>query len=464
VATTYWTEIETYSREGFELDSRQLEAFRTHDFATAMQGELARVFRDYDNIHLRYVALCAYFAETKARQYIREPLRTFTAGSQSQVDKLVETYRRSRVNVRLLEAQQRAWAQNAVVLSIDPTTDPLRTRIASWIPGDVIVEGDPLIDDIRDATRVTIRVPIKRDHDGSTDMVSFGERVYTPTEAYVEAPGGEREGVYNESGTNPLGYIPLVCVRLTTPRSGWFFPRLPLDLLSVQIGTILGISDVENIVRLKTPGREVVTGPNARYAVSRMHAGPEGVKGIEGEGLDYSATMLDPRIDRYLESIAYTHKQFAQARSLNPEGLWASTGITGAAKEVERDAEIQDQYRQETLWREAEQDLVEVMADIARIGPQALGVSSPRVEVDFRYVEPRQNDLQQVQAQALRFALGLENPSDIVSERERVDESTATERYLRNLESWRGLLETWRSVQDVQAPPGLDSIAASTIG
>jgi len=35
---------------------------------------------------------------------------------------------------------------------------------------------------------------------------------------------------------------------------------------------------------------------------------------------------------------------------------------------------------------------------------------------------------------------------------------------LRNLESWRGLLETWRSVQDVQAPPGLDSIAASTIG
>ena len=43
---------------------------------------------------------------------------------------------------------------------------------------------------------------------------------------------------------------------------------MPLDLLSIQIGLIIGVSDIENIVRLKTPGREIVTGDNEKFEAS----------------------------------------------------------------------------------------------------------------------------------------------------------------------------------------------------
>lgn len=430
-----------------------------------MDGELAKVFESYSDLQLRHLALVTYYTESKARQYIRSPLREFGGLSAAQLTKLVETYRRARMDARLLEAQQRCWACNSVALTVHPGLTPLSASVSSWIPADVRVYGDPTIDDIREADKVEVRTPVRRDSMDGVDMIWYGVRVYTRDAAYLEIDGKRHYGLFEPSGKNPLGYPPLVAVRLASPQSGMFWPHPPGDVLSVQIGTIIAGSDMELIVRMKVSPREVVTGSGANKAVSMVEGGPNSIMGLSGGNLTYTATSLDPRIDRYIEAIEWTQRQWAIMRHLNPEGgPWSSTGITGAAKEVERDAEVQDQYRQEQVWREAERDLAEVVADVSRLGPSVLSIPRPDIEVDFRYIEPRQNDLQWAQSATLLCALGLESSSRLYAERERVSMEQARERTAENLDEWAQLLESWRGpAGQVEAPPGMDDLARQVL-
>jgi hypothetical protein len=467
VSGTTWVQIEEVDRDAFELDSRQLEAFRIQDFATAMSGEFEQVFRDLRGMERRFFALANSYAELKARQYIRPPLRVF-GGGDAQRSKLRETYELSRFDAKMLEAQHKAQCQNSVILSADPVGGPLRVRLLSWIPGDVIVDGDPLIDDIRDAERVQIRVPIKRTTAGSTTLVTFGRRVYTRTEAYTEAPGGERVGIFNPQGTNPFGFVPLVAVRLTSARSGLFLPALPLDVLSVQISVILAATDVENIARLKTPGREVVTGPQAVLAMKDWNASATSVKLIDSSGsedINYQYVSTDPRIDRYIQAIDWQLALLEKSRAIIPGGLRDSTGITGAAKQVERQAEVEDTLRQELIWKEAERDLVQLVSAVSKAGPSSLDLSSPSVEVDYRYTEPRENTLQEAQSMILWFAMGADNVARFIAERDSVSIEEGRERRDENLRAWKATLEEWRGPGgEVVAPPGVDSIGSSVLG
>jgi hypothetical protein len=459
-----WVEYDTVDRAQFEADCRQLEDFRRNDFRKAMTGELANIFEKFDDIHLRHLALVSYYCEVKARQYVRSPLREFEAGSDAQVQKLEELYRRSRIDARLLEAQQRCWACNSVVLTIDPGVRPMTVDVTPWSPADVIVHGDPLMTDIRQADRVEIRTPVKRTTDPHNHQIWYGTRVYTPEQAYIEARGGEKVGIFREDLSNPFGYVPLVAVRLVSPQAGIFFPHPPGDALSLQIGTIVAVSDMEFHVRMKSSPREVVTGPSAEKVVAKVEVNPDSLVGLGGRDLTYSAVNLDPRIDRYIEAIGFTQRQWSIFRHLNPDGgLWASTGITGVAKEIERDAEVQDTFRQEEIWREAERDLVEVIADVSRAGPSALAVSSPSVEVDYRYLQARQNDLQEAQSVALLSALGLESASRWVAERDRITLEEARERVEQNLDEQARILEMRRASEGMEPPPGLDAIAAQVM-
>jgi hypothetical protein len=221
---------------------------------------------------------------------------------------------------------------------------------------------------------------------------------------------------------------------------------------------------MELIARMKVSPREVVTGPGAQKSVAKVDAGPNALIGLQGGELDYTAVNLDPRIDRYIEAIEYMQAQWSHFRHIEREWIGASSGITGAAKEVERASILEDQYRSEQIWREAERDLIEVVADVSRFSQSALAIQSPEVRVDYRYFESRQNDLQEAQSLALLSALGLRRATQWIAEHDGVTLEEAAERLSDNLEERKQIMESWRPPADAEPPPGLDAIAAQVMG
>ena len=460
-------ELETFDADQFRDDSFQLEAFRVCDFDTAMDGELAKVISRGSNIRLRYLPLIERIANDKASLYVKRPTRVLDAGTVARTQKLEDIYRRSRFDRFLLNLQQRAEAQNSMVVALDPhPLDPRAVVPRSFIPGEVSIESsDLMLDDIRLADKVKIRVPLKKENSViGQERVLFGHRCYTRDEAYIEGPDGKRVGIFNDEMTNPFGYVPLLSVRLTEPRKGWHLPRLPLDLLSVQIGLIIGISDIENMVRLKAAGREVVVGQGARFAVSKINAGPEGILPLEGDELSYQSVTTAPAVDKYLTAIETTVRLLANYKYVNPDGLWSSSGITGAAKEMERQEMLEDRQRREHTFADFEQDLVKLVADTARLGPSALSIGDPTLSIDYHYVRSRGNDLQSAQASALNFALGLDSAVDVVSASEGVKRSEAQAMIAERLNDFRAWVDAMRDeAGEITTPPGLDSIASQVM-
>lgn len=465
---TLYDEIASYDSVDARADSFQLEQFRTLDFGSAMSGELAKVVSKNANIHERYVALVHKFCNDRAKQYVLRPTRKFSAGGATAERKLEEVYTNSAMDWALLGAHQKAEGQSGVVLLVEPDR-PLQVRVRSFIQAETDVDlGQDLMNrDLRTAAKLTLRWPMRRDG----DTILYGRRVYTPTEAWQEGPGSTKKaGLFNRLDPgdlrNPLGFIPAVGVQLIEPPHGWWWPRLPLDILSVQIGLIVGLSDIENIVRIKAPGREVVAGEDAKAAVKTRHqAGPEGLLALEGEGLTYTYASLDPRIDRYLAAIETTLKLCAVYRDVNPDGLWTSSGITGDAKEVEREEILEARKRAELVWASAEQDLAEVVARVASVGPRAIELPSARVHVDYHYVQARRNDLQTQQARALACFLGLDSALEIIERTENTpSREYAVSLYEERLQAARELMAGWRDESGaIKSPPGLDSIAQQVI-
>lgn len=469
-----FNEIEQFDLFGFRADSFQLEQFRTHDFKTAMDGELEAVIQKHDHIQERYLAFVDYFSAWKSQQYLKHPTREFSAGSVARNAKLTSVYKMSGMDAALSVAQQKAAGQNSVVLAFDPTLSPLRVKPMSFIPGEVEIDGDLMLDDLRDAAQVALRWPVGRLgrplHGDAISTTVFGRRVYTRNEAWIEWPTGKKVGFFNPADpddlTNPLGYIPLVGVRLTEAPHGWYLPRLPLDLLSVQLALIIGLSDIEGIVRLKAGGREIVIGPGAGAAVQRnVVAGPEGLWALEGDAdLKYEAVSIDPRIDRYIEGLELLIKLFARYRFANPDGAWSSSGITGDAKALEAEEQLQERCRQEMIWETAEHKIVEVVADIAKLGPSALDVKNPTLNIEYHYPAPRRNDLQTSQAEALAIALGQLDPVQSLAQKRGIpNDAQAVTLWENNIKRWQELLESWKVDGQLRVPPGVDSIVSDAV-
>ena len=153
-------------------------------------------------------------------------------------------------------------------MAFDPLPDG-RVRVTSFCPFEFAVESDDLlIDDIRDADKVVLRVPLTNNQ----GTVWYGRRVYTPDEAYIESHTGEKRGIFNAEGTNPYGRIPLVGVRTEDAPKGWWEPRLPLDKLSAQIGLIIALSDMEGIARLKAADWPEYSAPSSGSPAARSGA------------------------------------------------------------------------------------------------------------------------------------------------------------------------------------------------
>lgn len=464
----YGIEMEPWSWADFQSESFQLEAFRTMDFSSAMHGEVGKVITR-KNLALRYLPLTSRFCKDMAAQYPLPPTRTFDGVGTLAAAKLDDIYERSRVNLALLQAQQKCQAQNQVLVTVDPTDDPRRFKLRSWIAGEYSTRSkDLLADHLDDVDELIVRVPLTRstsehikvsslsgDSQAYDSFTQFSYRHYTKERAWVVHPNGDEVGLYNPEGTNPWGIIPAVHCRLEDPRKGYWHSALAQDVNSVQIGLIIVMSDAEHIARLRAPGREVVSGVGAQAMAGQLPAGPENVWVLNGE-LKYESHSPSPATDRLLKAIETTANLLATYRYVAQDGLWASTGITGAAKEAERLEVQENRVRQEQIWQGLEQDLGRVIATMTGSQIVSINPHQLRVSVEYHYVKARQNDLQASQSKVLNFFLGLDSATESISREEGVNAADARLLMEDRLKAAAELIDRWREWG--QVPPGLDAL------
>lgn len=437
-------------------DSEQLEELRTGDFST-MSDELKDVI-EFDKPALRYFNLVGRVCKELAQMYVMEPSRRFEGVSESQAAVLASIYKRNRVNTFMQLVSEKLVAHNSQIIAIDPA-GPGRVRLNSFCPFEFEIKfSDPLqaTGSIKDAERVHLRVPISSD---TTGQVMFGKRVYTKTEAWVEAPGGEKKGLFNEDMSNPFGFIPLIGIRREQPAHGYWSPSLPYDILSTAVAVCTGLSDVLHIASRQCHGREIIIGNGARAAAKQMPMGVDYITAIEAadvNDLEHKFIQGDPKIDKYLSVIERLVQIFATNRHISSESLLNSTGITGVAKELELHEVEVERRRVERIHADCEQDFCDMLIDVLKVSggnPALTAMPYADLSVDFRYAERPQNALQVAQSNEIRFRQGIDSVEEFVARTEGVSIDEAKVLVDERLESVRA-----RMMADPGGVSGLDRI------
>lgn len=402
-----FSSIDSYNDFEARADSEQLEQFRVRDFSS-MQTELAQAFRETNGMVLRFVPVVARFAALRWQCYSRTPSRVFSGLTQALEARLRDVYRRADFDQVLKVAGQKLVTQHSVILAPEWRED-FGVRLRSYAPFEFEVElGDNLLeDDLRHAKSVTLRVPVQRVSDGLNGTVRFGRRVYTKTEAYTEIAEGRKVGLFNADPSdlsNPFGFIPLLGLRLAEPPAGWWTPRLPTDLLALQVAVNLSLTDLDHIARSQCYAERVLIGPGASTALSKERVvGPTKVVSFDEENLDYQVHNTQPAIDRYIQQLEFAVKLFERYSGLPAGALTESTGITGEAKLVELQDSEREKLDVEAVARQAEQGLAALLVDMLNAHPRSLvRMPRPSVDVVYNYAHHKSNDLQAEQARRLR--------------------------------------------------------------
>lgn len=421
-------------------NSEQLEEFRQRRFSS-MEDEIRQVF-EVDDPPLRFVPLVWRVCKDGAPQYVMDPRRAF-GGTAADIGKLETIYRDSRMNAFLRLISERLVAQTVQIVAVEPL-GPLRVRRTAFSRYEAAVQFEHALDtDIRDAKRVELRVPIKTEVGPNTSMVTYGKRVYTRDEAWTEAPGGdaaERSPIFGDSVKHDFGYVPLAVAALEPPQPGFWWPGVAEDLLALQIGVNIWFSDLLDIMMYQCWDREALIGEGAKAAVQQsMHGGPRSIRAFEGDGNDlrHVVTSPNPKAEKYLKAIETLIRVWSANAYVSDQSLLHSTGITGDAKAEERLDQETHRRRMENVMRDFERDLVRLVADVQnhRGSGSLLKLAPPQLEtLDFHYVEPRNNTLQDAQAAGLNYALGRDSAIEDVMRRDGVGRKEAESRVFERLD------------------------------
>jgi hypothetical protein len=431
---------ERVNTDDVRANSIQLEEFRQLDFSS-MPAELARVIKETDGIELRPVPLVRFFSVVKSPLYRVRPTRTVGAATEGQRQKVADLLASAGLDLAYKEIEQRLAVHRTLIIAAEvttPTTDAgLRgLRLTSYAPYEAhVVMRDPADTDPRIAARVVLRVPL---HDDGM-RVTFGRRVYTPDEVYTELPDGKRVGYYNPEGHNPFKpFLPLAAVRHGNPRRGRFWCDLPGDLLQLQIGLVIGLSDMEQIARFSSFPERVLTGEGAKLAAESMYTSPNRVLTFTGDSLDYRVNNPNPAIEKYILALEAQVESFERYHGL-PSGT-LSKGITGAAKVAETLPQREDRADSEERFSALETQVMRLLVTTDReTGINGLTVDADALTLDVSYnvLDMPENQLQRSQSRMIDFATGIDSAEEEVMRRDRVGKEEAAERVAERLESFR---------------------------
>ncbi len=441
--------------------SKQLEEFRNLD-TRSMETELGRLFvadRALMVRGLRHFNITGKACDDLAIQYRVPPKREFGEVSESQAKRWTDVYAELGVDDVLALGETQAVAQQAMIYGVWPDRRG-KLRITRFLTFQVesVEFDDPwaaAAGDLQDAKRVVLVRPAYFPSDtyqpGPTTQ--FVARVVLERDwAYYEMPDGTRWGVLQPDMRNPLGFVPVEGTRRALPIDDvdWL-PEISTDMLSCHIGTTLGRTDIEHILRQDTPVTVYATGLGAKLmtkgAIKKLAGGIVPIP----DQTNLLPLNASPATEKYAAAIDQAIATFAQFRNLRPDGY---SGLTGAAKQVDMFALEQERLKQENRLRKLERGLVRLIARVHVLTQRsALTLEEPKLQIDYVYPRTRENVLQEAQALPLLMAMGLADAVDEIAANEKIGHEQAEQRWEKRMDRWREMVAS-----GITGAPGLDKI------
>jgi hypothetical protein len=411
--------------------SKILYRYLVRDMQDARDQRAALYPKTHSSHVLRPVPLVYRLAVELASLYRRPPARRWvdpTTGEPLDEEisrRISRLYEGARVDRAMLHAQRMAVATgNAPIMVWPMQANEVRGVRLLVLPPHLceVHLTDALSDDEKDVAAMWARMPT--DRDGATGRVLYAIATMTPETGTWDASQGDGDpaGLWHEAGINPIGKIPLVMVRRSTPGVGEFWASVPEDVLASQRAAIHDLTDIGQFARMQGYSQPVMKGGAPQ---AQMELGPETAVHVPDDG-DFKYASPSPdldgnqrQIERYLEIVV----------ALNggtPDSVMRSKGITALAKMVER--ADREQERQDWIeeFKRAEQRTYGLIRRWVNWQRGAEVLPPARVEIEYRDAWLPADPLHQAQARDLAYAHGTSSPVRDVAREQGLTHEEAT--------------------------------------
>ena len=361
--------------------------------------------KTWDQRVLRIVPFVHRIARELAGLYRKSPTRTHLGVSEEMQTRINSLYKGARADIKLQTLQEHLVVLNNACMFVWPMPKIGGIRLIVVPPHEVeVITDDILSDDVRDIEKVHIRLPVG--YDETTGIIAMGIAEITPTTAiWKEAPGKMRgKGLWYESGVNPLGRVPMICLRGTDPQPGTWWASPNEDLLTAQRALSLGFTDLGYIASTQGFGQPIIRGMSRAHA-EEIELGPETIIGLPDPDQDFLYRHGSPPLSEYQVNTENYLSVLLAHLGLSPGSFLKTGAVTAVAKAmdmIDRDVERQ---RHITMFDQAEQDLWKYMREwvqILRGGNQVI-YPEAKVEIDYHELERPVDPLHD--SQAIRMAI-----------------------------------------------------------
>ena len=391
--------------------------FYRRNMAEFEEDRKDRYPKTYQNHVLKTIPLVYRFARELATLYVRPPSRTYTqAGAPlsepvaALVDSMAEEVKLDR---QLRAAQEQMVVMGSATLWAWPSTESGRLRLICPPLHDQAVEMvDNIGSDEEDVAAWWIRLPVGHDH--LTGLTTYATARITPTTATWESGPDDllqgARGVWTDDGSNPLGMIPAVRVRINDPAPGEFFSAAPEDLLAAQLAVCHDHTSMGLIAELQGHGQAVVKGLS--MGLDSMEVGPETIVGLPDPQADFQIVAANANLEGYKAVSEHYTRSVIATNGLNPATLMRSQGLTALAKRIEMvDREV-ERLRHVTELTRAEKQIHRILAKWSN-WMKGVDAIPEDLDVAVTYREPAMpaDPLHEAQKVELEVALNLTSPA-----------------------------------------------------
>lgn len=448
--------------------SLQLEQIRNWDFSS-VETALRAAFKHSQFRSMKF-NLAHRVSVDGAGQYDEVPMRTFGGTSSLVAERWEDVYAELDIDGLLLDAEQAGVLANSYILGVWPDEDG-DISVQRFLPHEVVEIDFGInifgVNDVSKAKRVVLARALP--HPSAMSISPWVVRIeLTPEEAWIVLPDGVRRGIFDDDGSNPLGRVPLVGRRRALPvvsgtrteRTATWVPRVSEDVLSVQIGMVIGVSQAVGIAEAQTHAKVIATGDDAeggKRMPARILDTPDNILYLPGN-VNVTQLQLNPPIEKLIRSLETSMYYLSQMRYLRPEAYQASI-VTGAARRADAEGFHSSQRRQERQCLTLERALCRLIGEVYDLTQRtALKLGEVDLHVEYRHVRSLENVLQEEQARTLRLANYMTDYVREIAREERVTEAEAQAILERRMAEAKGRLEEARPAG---ATPGLDELTAA---
>ena len=331
-------------------------------------------------------------------------------------------YRGAEVDLHLRQMHEVGVACGNSALLVWPMPGLRGARLVFVPPHEHSVDmgAEALSHDERDVAEWQVRLPVRRDP--TTGAMEYGVVRITPTEAVWVSGALSGKSPWNENPddiSNPLGEVPAVVFRRSSPAAGEFWAQAPEDFLDAQRAINHDVTDQGTIARMQGFAQPVTKGLGKEEA-SKLQVGYEAIINLADPDSSFTFESPQPDLEGYRMQLRDYIRTVTAANGLNPGTVDKSTAVTALGKQYEMADRTIEQARHKVEFARVESRLyrlIRAWVNYYRAGSEPGDTAEvkiangplPKGRVDVEYREPwiAVDPLHDAQAMELRMSLGV---------------------------------------------------------